>query len=132
MPSLKIYPPARLPNSNVTETQFAMWKEELEVYLSQEAEFKVFLPNKLYSSWTSYEEDENRIQDLKQEDRIVPTAGNRDQPEITAEQAGEENDQKLDQIRISLRTVLSIVGKCVSEGHYSSVIRHSTSLSWIY
>ena len=29
-------------------------------------------------------------------------------------------------------TVLSIIGKCVSQGHYNSVIRHSTSLQWIY
>ena len=63
---------------------------------SQEAGFKVFLPNKLYSTWTSYEEDQDRIQDLKQEDGIVPTAGNRNQPAITAEQAGEESDQELD------------------------------------
>ena len=34
MPSLKIYPPSRLPDNDVTETQFNMWKEELEVYLS--------------------------------------------------------------------------------------------------
>ena len=51
---------------------------------------------------------------------------------ITPEQAAETNDEKLDQIRTNLQTVLSIVGKCVSEGHYGSVIRHSTSLSWIY
>jgi len=47
MPSVKIYPPSRLPSSNVNETQFEIWREELEVYLSQEADFKVFLPIKL-------------------------------------------------------------------------------------
>ena len=31
-----------------------------------------------------------------------------------------------------LRTVLSIVGKCVSSGHYDAVMRHSTSLESIY
>ena len=35
-------------------------------------------------------------------------------------------------MRTSLRTLLAIVGKCVSEGHYNSVVRHSTSLRWIY
>ena len=115
----------------MTETQFAMWKEELEVYLSQEAEFKIFLPIKLYDTWLSYEENQERIADLKIADQVQPNAGNRGEQVITPEQAAETNDEKLDQIRTNLRTVLSIVGKCVSEGHYGSVIRHSTSLSWI-
>ena len=132
MPSLKIYPPSRLPDSNVTETQFNMWQEELEVYLSQEADFKVFLPNKLYADWSSYEENPDRIRALKDRDVVREnndaTAGRI----ITHDQAIAESDDKLDNIRTSLRTVLSIVGKCVSEGHYNSVVRHSTSLTWIY
>ena len=35
-------------------------------------------------------------------------------------------------MRTKLRTVLSIIGNCVSEGHYNTIIRHSTSLEWIY
>ena len=35
-------------------------------------------------------------------------------------------------MRTKLRTVLSIIEKCVSEGHYNTIIRHSTSLEWIY
>ena len=65
MPTVKIYPPSRLPSCNVSETQFSMWREELEVYLSQEAEYKVFLPHKLHSSWESAEEYPDRIRDLK-------------------------------------------------------------------
>ena len=127
MPSIKIYPPSRLPDTNVTETQFSMWKEELEVYLSQEPGYKVFLPDKLYSTWLSHEENPRRIADLKDGDRVHAVADER-----TQEQADIENDDKLESIRINLRTVLSIVGKCVSEGHYDSVVRHSTSLKWIF
>ena len=109
-----------------------MWQEELEVYLSQEADFKVFLPNKLYADWSSYEENPDRIRALKDRDVVREnndaTAGRI----ITHDQAIAESDDKLDNIRTSLRTVLSIVGKCVSEGHYNSVVRHSTSLTWIY
>ena len=36
MPSIKIYPPAQLPDKDISETQFNIWREELEVYLSQE------------------------------------------------------------------------------------------------
>ena len=132
MPSVKIYPPSRLPNSNVTSTQFEMWKEELEVYISQEAEFKIFLPTKLYSSWQSAEENPDRIPELKEEDEIQANENNREGRVITADQAVELNHEKLESIRTNLRTVLSIVGKCVSEGHYNSVVRHATSLTWIY
>ena len=71
MPSIKIYPPSRLPDSDVTETQFNMWQEELEVYLSQEADYKVFLPDKLYSTWSSYEENRDRIRNLKPRDIVA-------------------------------------------------------------
>ena len=126
MPSIKIYPPSRLPDTNVTETQFAMWKEELEVYLSKEPGYKVFLPGKLYGTWFSQEENPDRINELKDRDRVEAVANQR-----TQDQADTENDETLDQIRINLRTVLSIIGKCVSEGHYDSVTRHSTSITWI-
>ena len=132
MPSLKIYPPTRLPISNITETQFNIWKEELEVYISQEADFKIFLPTKAYATWIAYEENNDRIADLKDNDRVVPNENNRQGREITAIEAEEANDEKIDSIRTNLRTVLSIIGKCVSEGHYNTVVKHSTSLTWIY
>ena len=132
MPSLKIYPPSRLPDNDVTETQFNMWKEELEVYLSQEPDFKLFLPKKLYNTWRSQEEYPNRIDDLKDDDRVRVNADPNAGAIVTEAQATAQDDVKLDNLRTSLRTVLSIVGKCVSEGHYSSVVRHSTSLEWIY
>ena len=132
MPSLKIYPPTRLPISNITETQFNIWKEELEVYISQEADFKIFLPTKAYATWIAYEENNDRIADLKDNDRVVPNENNRQGREITAIEAEEANDEKLDSIRTNLRTVLSIIGKCVSEGHYNTVVKQSTSLTWIY
>ena len=50
----------------------SMWQEELEVYLSQESDFKVFLPGKNYGSWISYEENPHRILELKQEDQTTP------------------------------------------------------------
>ena len=132
MPSIKIYSPSRLPDSGVSETQYHMWQEELEVYLSQEEAYKVFLPGKAYENWMSYEENPLRIPALKQEDIIIPNNNEREGRIITTAQAQTANEDKLDNIRISLRTVLSIVGKCVSEGHYNSVIKHATSLEWIY
>ena len=51
MPSMKIYPPAQLPDRDVTETQFNIWQEELEVYLLQEKDFAVFLKDGSYDEW---------------------------------------------------------------------------------
>ena len=127
MPSIKIYPPTPLPDRGVSETSFNIWIEELEVYLGQEKEFEPFLKDGAYEKWESYETNPNRIPALKNE--AVAGAG------ATAEERAEvqtQNEEKLKAIRKSLRTALSIVGKCVSQGHYNSVIRHSTSLQWIY
>merc|ERR1719318_884834 len=114
MPSIKVYPPNQLPDRGVSETQFNIWIEELEVYLSQEADYRIFLAGEAYASWEAAENDPNRLADVK---------GGRTAAQNTA------------QLKIrqrQLRTVLSIVGKCVSLGHYDSVMRNSTSMQWIY
>ena len=42
------------------------------------------------------------------------------------------SEEKLADMKTNLWTLLSIVGKWVSKGHYNLVVRHSTSLTWIY
>ena len=105
-----MYPPSQLPDRKVSETQFNIWLEELEIYLSQEESFRVFLPGESYERWDSYENNSERISEVKGDD----PAG-----QLKARQR-------------QLRTVLSMIGKCVSEGHYDAVMRHSTSMQWIY
>ena len=121
MPTIKIYPPTQLPDRGVTETQFSIWCEEMEVYLAQEAGFAQFLPDGNYSTWLSKESNPDRILQLHDEDLA--------DPELNTPAAREA---KLRSVRTKLRTVLSIIGKCVSEGHYNPIIRHATSLQWIY
>ena len=118
MPSIKIYPPTQLPDRGVTETQFSIWCEELEVYLAQETDFAQFLTDGKYPHWQSKEAYADRIQELHNDD--------------IANLRNMTREQKLRSVRTKLRTVLSIIGKCVSEGHYNTVIRHSTSIEWIY
>ena len=125
---MKIYPPAQLPDRDVTETEFNIWQEELEVYLLQEKDFAVFLKDGGYDEWESFETNNNRIAALKDEDILAADADAR----RSAEQAAAANETFLKNVRKNLRTALSIVGKCVSQGHYNSVIRHSISLDWIY
>ena len=121
MPTIKIYPPAKLPDRGVTETQFAIWCEELEVYLAQENNFAQFLQDGRYSTWISKEVNPDRIVELNAEDLA--------DPHLNTHAA---RNAKLRSVRTQLRTVLSIIGKCVSEGHYNTVVRHSTSLQWVY
>ena len=123
MPTIKIYAPTQLPDRGVSETQFDIWCEELEVYLNQEDEFAQFLPNGKYSTWQSKEANPDRIAVLHLDHR----SENQDQ----AAREREDTD-KLRSVRTKLRTVLALIGKCCPEGHYNSVIRHSTSLEWIY
>ena len=117
--TIKIYPPSQLPDRGVSETQFAIWCEELQVYLAQEPEFGQFLSDGKYPTWQSLESNPNRILQLHNEDAQALTTN-----------IAREN--KLRSVRTKLRTVLSIIGKYVSEGQYNTVIRHSTSLEWIF
>ena len=119
MPSIKVYPPSQLPDRGVNETQFNIWIEELEVYISQEAEFRVFLTGEEYDKWESKENNSERIVALKGAD-------------IDDTREATKNAALLKLRQRQLRTVLSIVGKCVSSGHYDAVMRHSTSLESIY
>ena len=121
MPSIKIYPPTQLPDRAVSETQFSIWCEELEVYLAQEDEFTQFLSEGKYATWQSKEHNPERITQFHEDDF--------NDPDLNTPAA---RNAKLRSVRTKLRTVLAIIGKVVSEGHYNTVIRHSTSLQWIY
>ena len=105
MPSIKIYPPAQLPERNLTETQFSIWKEEMEVYLSQEKNFKIFLPDQPYQNWESAESYSHRIRALNDGD--ITEAGR----DMNNQQAAMLNEEKLADLRTNLRTLLAIVGK---------------------
>jgi len=120
MATIKVYPPTQLPDRGVSETQFKIWVEELEVYLSQVDRYEVFLAGGEYSSWESQENNEDRLTEVKGEDANQPGR-------TTA-----KDNANLKKRQRDLRTVLSIVGKCVSQGHYDAVVRHSTSMQWIF
>ena len=124
MPTIKIYPPSKLPDRNVSETEFNIWKEELEVYLNQEESFQQFLEDGEYNTWKKEEEAENgkRITELEAEEG---------QDANGTALAPNAIERLLKQKNRDLRTFLSIIGKCVSQGHYSSVVKHSHSFEHI-
>ena len=98
MPTIKIYPPSQLPDRLVSETQFNIWAEELEVYLSQEKDFEVFLKDGKYENWESFETNPDRIPEVKPEDRVQVGAG------IDAEAARRRTNEKLQKLRKRLKT----------------------------
>ena len=68
MSGIKIYPPNQLPAEGVTDVQFEIWKEELEVYLETEEKFTHFLPGGRYEQWIPAEIDEHRLVQPKSPD----------------------------------------------------------------
>ena len=77
-----------------------------------------------YNTWKKEEEarNGNRITELEPEDG-QDANGDALAPEVI--------DRLLKQKNRNLRTFLSIIGKCVSQGHYSSVVKHSQSFTHI-
>ena len=61
MQSIKIYPPAQLPDKNLSEQKFEAWQTELEVWLGEDDDMARFMGNSIYSEWTSAEVLSNRI-----------------------------------------------------------------------
>ncbi len=110
MSSIKIYPPNVLPQENITDVQFEIWKETIEVYLEIEEKFRRFLPGGMYSEWTPAENNEKRILIAKAPDTA----------------------QELPDLRRDLRQFISIVAKFVHCDYFNPIMRHSSSLQWIY
>ena len=110
MSGIKIYPPNQLPNEGVTDVQFKIWKEELEIYLETEDKFEKFFPGGRYANWEAAESFEGRIQTPVEPD----------------------TETNLPRIQKDLRQFVALVAKYVHQDYYNPIVRHSTSLSWIY
>ena len=112
--SIKVLPPERLPEGELTETDFQVYKTELEVFLQLDEKFHPFLPGGAYQEWEAGEGGEDRLK--------------------VAKQVGEVNDTpaKLVVRNIDLRLFLSLVAKTVAKSRYPTLMQHCTSLQWVY
>ena len=68
MATIKIYPPNTLPAEGVTDTQFNIWRDALEIYLEVDERFQKFMPGGDYASWEPAESYPDRIRTLVQTD----------------------------------------------------------------
>ena len=111
MATIKIYPPKTLPNEGVTDVTFSIWREELEVFLDLDERFQKFLPGGSYSTWEAEESFPGRITQLEPDDT---------------------NQANLPKYQRELRQFLTIIAKLIHPDYYNPILRHSTSLDWIY
>ena len=110
MSGIKIYQPSQLPAKGVSDAQFGIWKEELEVYLETKSKFDKFLPGGRYKNWQPAETLEHRIEAV-----VSP-----------------DTNDDLIKTRKDLRQFITLVAKYVHIDYYNPIIRHSISLNWIY
>ena len=68
MASLKLRSPEQLPAHGLTLQQFKPWKNHLRNYLRQDTDNSQFFPGRLYATWQSQEDHEDRLQALNAQD----------------------------------------------------------------
>lgn len=124
MPQIKILPPRPLPEQAISQQEFEDWQNELEIWLGEDDNMARFMTDGRYNTWRSQEADPNRIQALD--------AGDPDRPAEDAPNRADRLADLLAKRRRQLRTFLGQVAKCASRNLYAAIVRHATSLDWIY
>ena len=110
MATFKIKEPAKLEPEGLTETSFLIWKQELTVFLKTVPAYRKFMGTGKYTTWLSQEEFPDRIKT------------------VHAQDAG----ASLEDIQCDLEQFITIVAKYVNKGYYLIIIKHCTSIDWIY
>ena len=123
MPVVKIHAPEKLPVRDLTQQKFDVWKTQLRAWLSSDDSLAHFLTNGRYNQWEAEEANPLRIPHL-----VQPGPD----PELPADATAVQQQDLLDKRRRQLDIFLSQVANCVSDNHYTTVVRHATSLEWIF
>ena len=83
-----------------------------------------FMTEGIYNTWTSQEENNQRIVELNERDPNRPEENAANRADVIAE--------LLSKRRRELRTFISQIAKAASKNMYASIVRHSTLLEWVY
>ena len=121
MPGIKIFPPNQLPVRNLSQQQLEQWIVQLEIWLGQDNDMARFMEGGIYQNWQADEVLTNRLQDVVDAD-----------PKVVEGMTVNQRTELLEERRRQLRTFLSQTANCVSNEHHATIMRHSTSLQWIY
>ena len=122
MPQIKIHPPKQLPEQAISQQEFEDWQNKLEIFLDQDENMARFMTDGLYHEWSSQEQDPHRI----------PAVGDPDTPAEAVQNQDARMTELLAKRRRQLRTFIGQVAKSASKNMYAAIVRHSTSLDWIY
>ena len=123
MPVIKIHKPEQLPVRELSEQLFDVWRLQLRAWLSSDQDMAQFLPRGRYSQWEAEEAYPDRIRQL------VVTGPD---PELPDNPTETQTEELLDKRRRQLEIFLIQVASCVSLNHYTTVVRHATSLQWVF
>ena len=124
MPAIKIHPPKPLPEQAISEQEFQDWQNELEIWLGEDDNMARFMTGGRYETWRSQEAYPNRVEDLHPRDPERPQNDAANREDLLADLLAKRRRQ--------LKTFLGQVAKCTSRNLYATIVRHATSLEWIY
>ena len=124
--NIKVNPPTQLPTTGVTPISFKVWKSSLIVYLQQRVAYQRFMPGEAYATWTSADNNPDRIAALDANDQ-PPADGGQNQVQIQA-----AVDARLQDRRLELETMLSQIATLCSTSDYDDIMTYSTGLTWIW
>ena len=123
MPQIKIHPPKQLPEHAISQQEFEDWQNELEICVGQDENIARFMSDGRYHEWQSQEENPQRIQNVHDRDPDCPAADAQNRADVMAELLAK---------RRQLCTFIGEVAKAASKNMYVAIVRHSTSLEWVY
>ena len=83
-----------------------------------------FMSDGIYNTWVSQEENNHRIEELNERDPNRPAEDVANCADVLAE--------LLSNRRRELRTFIGQIAKAASKNMYAGIVRHSTSLEWVY
>ena len=124
MPKIKILPPKQLPEYTLSQQDFEDWQNELEIYLGGDEDMARFMTGGRYHTWESQERYPDRIHNLDARDP--------DRPQQDAANREDKLTDLLARRRCELQTFLGQDAKSASKNMYAMIVKHATSLEWIY
>ena len=124
MPKVKILPPTPLPDKVLSPQEFEDWQNELEIYLGGDEDMARFMTEGRYNTWEANDVYPHRLRQLhaRDPDCLAADAPNRD----------DRVEELLTKRRRELKTFLGQVARAASKNMYATIVRHATSLQWIY
>ena len=130
MAHLKLRTPEQLPAHGLTLQQFKLWKNHLRNYLRQDTDNSQFFPGRLYATWQSQEDHEDRLQALHAQD--LEAARLHKRPNIQPAQLERDLTDLLERRNAQLAKFLSLITMLCHYTEQDQIDQRATSLEWIF